>query len=349
MTAARTDMPPPDAAVPVLAVQDLEVVYELAGDQRMRAVDRVSFEIAHGETLALVGESGCGKSSAAKAVMQLAPVAGGAIRLEGQPLAQLDAAVLKRLRRRFQMIFQDPISSLNPQRTVREILEFPLRVNGLFDKAASGQRIRETLEIVGLDSESVLNRFPHEFSGGQCQRISIARALILEPVLLVCDEPVSALDVSVRAQVLNVLNALRDRLGLSMLFISHDLAVVRNVADRVAVMFLGAICEIGRAQDVLDQPAHPYTAALLSAVPRTDPSLQPQRIALRGEMPSPMALPTGCRFRTRCPGAQATCAAIAPVLTRLPDGREVACHFPFSVAVPPPAAPVSIEPEETTA
>jgi peptide/nickel transport system ATP-binding protein len=337
------------STAPVLAVRDLEVVYPLAGRQAMRAVDRVGFEIAHGETLALVGESGCGKSSVAKAVMQLAPVAGGAIALEGQPLARLDARALQRLRRRFQMIFQDPISSLNPQRTVREILEFPLRVNGLFDPAASARRIRETLEIVGLDSESVLGRYPHEFSGGQCQRISIARALILEPVLLVCDEPVSALDVSVRAQVLNLLNALRGRLGLSMLFISHDLAVVRNVADRVAVMFLGAICEIGPAREVLERPAHPYTAALLSAVPRADPGLQPRRIALRGEMPSPMALPAGCRFRTRCPGAQSACAAAAPPLARLPDGREVACHFPFSVAVPPPAAVAPLEPEEITA
>jgi peptide/nickel transport system ATP-binding protein len=346
MTATHADVKPAasaPAAAPVLAVRDLDVIYEVGGQQRVHAADRVSFEIARGQTLALVGESGCGKSSVAKAVMQLAPLAGGTVVLEGQSLAQLDAAALKRLRRRFQMIFQDPISSLNPQRTVREILEFPLRVNGLFDKNRSGQRIRETLEIVGLDSHSVLDRYPREFSGGQCQRISIARALILDPVLLVCDEPVSALDVSVRAQVLNVLNALRERLGLSMLFISHDLAVVRNVADRVAVMFLGAICEIGDAPDVLDRPAHPYTAALLSAVPRTDAAAQPQRIVLRGEMPSPMALPSGCRFHTRCPGGQPLCAQTAPALKRLPDGREVACHHPFSVAVPPPATPVPLE------
>jgi len=336
----------PSEVAPVLDVRDLEVVYGLSGGQKMRAVDRLSFDIARGETLALVGESGCGKSSVAKAVMQLAPTAGGSIRLEGQELANLAAASLKRLRRRFQMIFQDPISSLNPQRTVREILEFPLKVNGLFDKAESGRRIRETLDIVGLDGQNVLERYPHEFSGGQCQRISIARALILEPVLLVCDEPVSALDVSVRAQVLNVLNDLRQRLGLSMLFISHDLAVVRNVADRVAVMYLGRICEIGAAQDILDRPAHPYTAALLSAVPRTDPGAQPQRIALEGEMPSPMSLPTGCRFRTRCPGAKAACAAAEPPLAALADGRQVACHFPFSVALPSVAAIASFEPEE---
>ncbi|MGO4394301.1 ABC transporter ATP-binding protein [Variovorax sp. M-6] len=331
---------------PVLEVRDLDVLYALAGGQQMRAVDRLSFDIARGETLALVGESGCGKSSVAKAVMQLSPTAGGAIRLEGQAFANLTANALKRLRRRFQMIFQDPISSLNPQRTVREILEFPLRVNGRFDKTGSARRIRETLDIVGLDSQNVLERYPHEFSGGQCQRISIARALILEPVLLVCDEPVSALDVSVRAQVLNVLNDLRRRLGLSMLFISHDLAVVRNVADRVAVMYLGRICEIGTARDVLDRPAHPYTAALLSAVPRADPAAQTRRIALQGEMPSPMSLPTGCRFRTRCPGAQAACAAAEPPLASLADGRQVACHFPFSVAVPSADATASFEPEE---
>ncbi|MNM96384.1 Oligopeptide transport ATP-binding protein OppF [compost metagenome] len=348
MTLARTSMTSPDRPAPVLATSDLEVAYELGPRQKLRAVDRVSFEVARGETLALVGESGCGKSSVAKAVMQLAPMTGGSIRIEGQSVAQLDAAALKRMRQRFQMIFQDPISSLNPKRTVREILEFPLRVNGLFEKTASGQRIREALEIVGLDSQSVLDRYPHEFSGGQCQRISIARSLILDPVLLVCDEPVSALDVSVRAQVLNLLNSLRERLGLSMLFISHDLAVVRNVADRVAVMFLGAICETGDAQDVLGQPAHPYTAALLSAVPRTDPGLQPPRIALRGEMPSPMAPPSGCRFHTRCPGAKEACASSAPSLRRLSDGREVACHFPFSIAVSQPRATASIEPREIT-
>ncbi len=332
MTAAN------DTTAPVLRVQDLVVSYALGGGQHMRAVDRVSFDIARGETLGLVGESGCGKSSVARAVMQLSPIAGGEVRLEGEDLAALPRAALKRLRRRFQMIFQDPISSLNPRRRVRDILEAPLKVNGLYDKATSGKRIAEALEIVGLDAAAVLERHPHEFSGGQCQRLSIARALILEPTLLVCDEPVSALDVSVRAQVLNVLNGLRERLGLSMLFISHDLSVVRNVADRVAVMYLGAICEIGDAREVLRRPAHPYTAALLSAVPVADPDAVPQRIALQGDMPSAMNLPSGCRFRTRCPAAQARCASEEPALAPLADGRRVACHFPFSVAVPAPAA-----------
>jgi peptide/nickel transport system ATP-binding protein len=334
----------------LLQVRDLEVTYSLGGGQKMRAVDRVGFDIARGETLALVGESGCGKSSVARAVMQLSKPTAGKVVLEGEDLGSVSRAALKRLRRRFQMIFQDPISSLNPRRRVRDILEAPLKVNGLYDKATSTRRIREALEIVGLDAGAVLDRYPHEFSGGQCQRLSIARALILEPVLLVCDEPVSALDVSVRAQVLNVLNGLRERLGLSMLFISHDLAVVCNVADRVAVMYLGRICEIGAADGVLHRPAHPYTAALLSAVPVADPGAAPRRIALQGEMPSPMALPSGCRYRTRCPAAQARCADEEPGYTELGDGRHVACHFPFSVTAPiasPP--PLQTSPTETTA
>jgi peptide/nickel transport system ATP-binding protein len=320
-----------DMNEPLMRVDKLQVTYSLGGGQKMRAVDGVSFDIARGETLALVGESGCGKSSVARALMQLAPASGGDIALEGQSLSKLSRGKLKLLRRRFQMIFQDPISSLNPRRRVRDILAAPLKVNGLYDKHKSEPRIREALELVGLDAASVMGRYPHEFSGGQCQRISIARALILEPALLVCDEPVSALDVSVRAQVLNVLNGLRQRLGLAMLFISHDLAVVRNVADRVAVMYLGRIVEIGEADAVLRTPAHPYTAALLSAVPVADPDAAPQRIQLSGEMPSPMALPSGCRFRTRCPAAQARCASEDPALTELSDARRVACHFPFSV------------------
>ncbi|RYF64580.1 MAG: ATP-binding cassette domain-containing protein, partial [Comamonadaceae bacterium] len=301
------------------------------------AVDGVSFDIARGETLALVGESGCGKSSVARALMQLAPASGGDIQLEGQSLAALPRATLKLLRRRFQMIFQDPISSLNPKRRVRDILAMPLKVNGLFDRSRSELQIRNALEMVGLDAAAVMERYPHEFSGGQCQRISIARALILEPALLVCDEPVSALDVSVRAQVLNVLNGLRGRLGLAMLFISHDLAVVRNVADRVAVMYLGRIVEIGDADAVLRSPAHPYTAALLSAVPVADPDAARDRIRLKGEMPSPMSVPSGCRFRTRCPAAQARCAGEDPGLVEVGDARRVACHFPFSVISTAPA------------
>lgn len=320
-----------DQENPILSVDRLQVSYSLSNRQRMRAVDDVSFDIAHGETLALVGESGCGKSSVARAVMQLVPIAGGVIRLKGKDLKRLTKSELKQERKNFQMIFQDPISSLNPQRLVRETLEAPLRVNGCYDKSASHKQIHEALELVGLDANSVLDRYPNEFSGGQCQRLSIARALLLAPMLLVCDEPVSALDVSVRAQVLNVLNGLRSRLGLSMLFISHDLAVVRNVADQVAVMFLGRIVEAGPADQVLMQAAHPYTAALLSAVPEADPDSHAKRIVLRGEMPSPLDLPSGCRFRTRCPAAQARCADQEPRLESFEGRHQVACFFPRSV------------------
>ncbi len=318
---------------PVLRVEHLNVTYSLGRGQRLRAVENVSFAIGRGETLALVGESGCGKSTVARAVMQLPVPARGKIELEGTDLASLSRRELKALRPRFQMIFQDPISSLNPRRRIREILTAPLKLNGRYQAAESEAQVRRVLEIVGLDPDAALDRYPHEFSGGQCQRISIARAIVLEPALLVCDEPVSALDVSVRAQVLNVLNELRTRLGLSMLFISHDLAVVRNVADRVAVMYLGRICEIGDADQVLGNPAHPYTATLLSAVPVADPDHKPARISLvAAEPPSPLAPPSGCRFRTRCPAATERCAEQEPQLQDLGDGRSVACHYRFPLS-----------------
>ncbi len=313
-----------------LGVEDLVVEYPLAGGQVLRAVDGVSFDVAAGETLALVGESGCGKSSIVRALMQLAPLRSGAVRIGGVDLASLSRRELKRLRPRFQMIFQDPISSLNPRRRIRDILEAPLRINGRFEPVESARRIREVLELVGVDPVTALERYPHEFSGGQCQRISIARALVLAPELLVCDEPVSALDVSVRAQVLNVLNELRERLGLSMLFITHDLAVVRNVADRIAVMYLGRICEIGAAGKILEQPAHPYTACLLSAVPVADPDASIERTRLSGEIPSPIGIGPGCRFQSRCPAAREICARVEPELANAGAGRRVACHFPVA-------------------
>mgnify|MGYP001627812303 CR=1 FL=1 len=316
-------------SAPVLAVRNLSVDYRLSGRKTLRAVDDVSLQVKDGETLALVGESGCGKSTIARAVMQLNPVSGGTIELEGVDLAGLGRAELKALRHRFQMIFQDPISSLNPRRRVRSILEAPLRIAGMKDADERRRRVERILEFTGMDP-AVLDRYPHEFSGGQCQRLSIARALVLEPKLLVCDEPVSALDVSVRAQVLNLLNDLQRRLGLSMLFISHDLAVVRNVADRVAVMYLGRICESGPARDVLERPAHPYTQSLLSAVPVPDPSHRPGRIALKdSETPSHLSLPGGCRFAPRCPRARTLCHDQPPGLTDAGQGRQVACHFPI--------------------
>jgi peptide/nickel transport system ATP-binding protein len=323
----------PDSS-PVLQVRNLHVEYATASGQTVRAVDGVSFSIDRAETLALVGESGCGKSSVARAVMRLEMPATGTIHLEGEDIATASERSLKPKRRRFQMIFQDPVASLNPRRRVRDILAAPLRVNGLYDAGAPA-RIAAALEQVGLDPANVLDRYPREFSGGQCQRISIARALILGPSMLVCDEPTSALDVSVRAQVLNVLNTLRASLGLTMLFISHDLAVVRNVADRVAVMYLGKFCETGPAGVLLNAPAHPYTAALLSAIPQAAPDGSTRRIRLQGEMPSPMQLPSGCHFRSRCPVARARCAEVTPQLQPVAPGHDVACHFPYAIDANP--------------
>lgn len=325
--------PAPDSSL-VLQVNNLRVEYATASGAVVRAVDGVGFAIGRAETLALVGESGCGKSSVARAVMRLEAPATGTIHLDGEDIAAASERSLKPKRRRFQMIFQDPVASLNPRRRVRDILAAPLRVNGLYD-ASAPQRIVAALEQVGLDPANALDRYPREFSGGQCQRISIARALILDPSVLVCDEPTSALDVSVRAQVLNVLNTLRTSFGLTMLFISHDLAVVRNVADRVAVMYLGAFCETGPAGVVLDAPAHPYTAALLSAIPQTSPDGQRKRIHLQGEMPSPMQLPSGCHFRSRCPAARSRCAEVAPQLQSVGPGHDVACHFPYAINTKP--------------
>lgn len=322
------------AGTALLSVEHIRLSYRLSDGRRMRAVDDVSFVLHAGETLALVGESGCGKSSVARAVMRLVRPESGRVMFAGQDLATMPEGALRGLRRRFQMIFQDPISSWNPHRRIGPALMAPLKLNGLYRRGASEARLRTVLEQVGMDPDGVLRRYPRQFSGGQCQRLSIARALLLDPELLVCDEPVSALDVSVRAQVLNVLNALQRELGLAMLFISHDLAVVRNVADRIAVMYLGALCETGPAGDILDRPAHPYTAALISAVLEPDPDAPRRRIALRGDMPSPLAVPDGCRFRTRCPQAQPRCSESAPVLAPLPGRplQQVACHFPLGQA-----------------
>lgn len=314
---------------PILEVNDLVVSYPVAGHGEFRAVAGTSFSINRGETLGLVGESGCGKSSIARAVMQLSRYS-GSVRLEGRELHETTGTELRGLRRRFQMIFQDPISSLNPRRRINDILLAPLKINGLHtDKANSDKLVSDALETVGLDPRATLNRYPHEFSGGQCQRISIARAIILNPVLLVCDEAVSALDVSVRAQVLNVLNDLQRKSSLSILFISHDFAVIRNVSDVVAVMYLGKICEIGPADRVLSNPSHPYTQALLASIPQPDPSGEIQKPLARGEMPSPLNPPTGCRFRTRCRFAQSKCEQQEPPVKAIEERHDVWCHFPL--------------------
>ncbi|MGR3781460.1 MAG: ABC transporter ATP-binding protein [Albimonas sp.] len=327
LTETRAERP---AAGGFLEIRGLTVEHPLRGGRRVHAVTDLDLSIAKGETLGLVGESGCGKSSAARAILQLPPPTRGSVKLDGQELTALSGGALRRARRRFQMIFQDPIASLNPRRTVAEIVSAPLEIAGEGDARSRREAVEEMLELVGLDPRHAMDRRPHEFSGGQCQRISIARALVLRPDLLVCDEPVSALDVSIQAQILNLLAELKARFGLTMLFISHDLAVVKNVSDRVAVMHLGRLCEEAGAETLYRDPAHPYTRVLLSAAPRPDPDAVPAPLPMaEGEPPSPIDPPSGCRFRTRCPRAQALCAAEVPPVTPRAPGHGVACHFPL--------------------
>jgi peptide/nickel transport system ATP-binding protein len=310
----------------LLRVENLVVEYG-AGAHRVRAVSDVSFDVKRGETLGLVGESGCGKSTLARAVLQLSRPNSGKVAFEGADLTAESGERLRRLRRRVQLIFQDPIASLNPRRRVGDIIAEPLIIAGVKDRAERERRGREVLRAVGLDPDAVMRRRPHEFSGGQCQRISIARALVLEPDLVICDEPVSALDVSIRAQILNLLEDMKARYGLTLIFIAHDLAVVKAVSDRVAVMYLGKLCEIGTAEQVFEHPAHPYTAVLLQAIPLPDPDAAlPENVAL-GEPPSSISPPSGCRFRTRCTLAQARCAEAEPAMREIRPGQFVACHF----------------------
>lgn len=291
----------------------------------VHALDGVTLEVAAGETLGLVGESGCGKSTLGKTLVRLYEPDSGHIELCGRDISHLGRSALRPLRRQMQMIFQDPYASLNPRSTVSRILEEPLIVHGTHGRAARKERVAWLMQRVGLRPEQGA-RLPHEFSGGQRQRIGIARALALSPKLIICDEPVSALDVSVRAQVINLLADLRDELGLSYLFISHDLSVVRHVADRIAVMYLGRLVETGPAVEIWSRPRHPYTQALLSSVPSTRPDRQRTRVELKGDLPSPLAPPSGCRFRTRCPLATAICAAETPLMLKVAPGQLAACH-----------------------
>ncbi|MEM7094133.1 MAG: oligopeptide/dipeptide ABC transporter ATP-binding protein [Actinomycetota bacterium] len=363
----------------LLSVEDLVVEFPVARDMTVKAVSGVSFDLIEGETLGLVGESGCGKSTTAKALVQLPKPTSGTIDYGGTDLASLDESDLRALRSDIQMIFQDPIAALNPRRTVRKIVSEGLIVAtarssplgwviaalalvvavigaivgwapavvagllglffGLFWTTRgivnpeigtfSDSRVDEILQAVGLDPDEAARRRPHEYSGGQCQRVAVARALVLDPKILICDEPVSALDVSVQAQILNMLEDMKERYGLTLLFISHDLSVIRNVSDRIAVMYLGKIVEIGDGDLLFADPAHHYTRVLLAALP--DPT-NPHRDAgqaLSGELPSPIDPPSGCRFRTRCPRAEDICAELEPVLEQVADGDHwVACHFP---------------------
>jgi peptide/nickel transport system ATP-binding protein len=332
------------AEQPLLSVQDLVVEFAVRGSRlKVQAVSGISLDVLPGETMGLVGESGCGKSTTGRSIARLLPIAGGSIVFQGVELTKLGGAQMRRQRPNIQMIFQDPISSLNPRRKVKDIVMEPLKIWNIGTPAEREARVFQVLDDVGIDPRIAAERRPHQFSGGQCQRICIARALVLDPKLIICDEPVSALDVSIQAQVLNLLEDLKARYGLTMVFIAHDLAVVKNISDRVAVMYLGKICEVASAADLYRKPSHHYTAALLKSVPVPDPDVRPDPVSrLAGEIPSPMSPPSGCRFRTRCPAAQERCAVEEPQLRAIGGGHYVACHFPIAqphpLAAPEPVA-----------
>jgi peptide/nickel transport system ATP-binding protein len=327
-------MSSPDGAL--VALEHLKVYFPIksgvvldrhVGD--IKAVDDISFEVRRGETLGLVGESGCGKSTVGRAILRLYKPTAGRIVFDGQDITELRESDLRELRRRMQIIFQDPYASLNPRHSIGRMIAEPLRVHGLASGRQASARVRELLQIVGLPQDAA-TRYPHEFSGGQRQRIGIARALSVNPDFIVCDEPVSALDVSIQAQIINLLETLQDEFDLTYLFIAHDLAVVRHISDRIAVMYLGTIVEVSPADELYDNPLHPYTISLLSAVPIPDPEVEEQRetILLAGDLPSPANPPPACRFHTRCPYVQPTrCRDEVPALRELSPGHTVSCHW----------------------
>jgi peptide/nickel transport system ATP-binding protein len=312
----------------ILRVDDLVVEYKSQGGEKVQAVSGVSLDIIPGETLSVVGESGCGKSTLAKGILQLIETASGNVLLNGSDITKLKGEELRKVRPQAQMIFQDSISSLDPHMKVSALVEQPLKVWGRGTPEERKNKVNDLLRSVGLDPEVVGDRKPTEFSGGQCQRISIARALAIEPKLLVCDEPVSSLDVSIQAQILNILQEMKERYGLSLLFISHDLSVVRAISDRIVVMYLGKVCEVSTPDELSEKPRHHYTHALVSSVPIPDPTIKNRRAILQGEPPSPTKPPSGCRFRTRCPAATDLCASEEPQLREVAQGQFVACHHP---------------------
>jgi oligopeptide transport system ATP-binding protein len=329
-------------ATPLLEVKDLTKHFYVGNGlllsklgKTVKAVERVSFTLQEGETLGLVGESGCGKSTTGRCINRLLEASSGDITFQGVNVLKLKTRALKQYRREVSFIFQDPYASLNPRMTFGEIMTEPLVIHGIGTRKERQERAKEMLKIVGLQPEHI-HRYPHEFSGGQRQRVGIARSLMLRPKMIICDEPVSALDVSIQAQIINLLEELQEEFKLTYLFIAHDLAVVRHICDRVAVMYLGKIVEIGGWREVYNSPHHPYTQSLLSAVPVPDPGKQKQRsrIILQGDVPSPIDPPSGCRFHTRCPIAQPVCSREEPPLKSVGPGHQAACHFAASCPIP---------------
>jgi oligopeptide/dipeptide ABC transporter ATP-binding protein len=329
---------PGNGGSPLLEVEHLQVYFPIKSGLlidrtigNVHAVDDVSFSLADGETLGIVGESGCGKTTLSRALIRLLDPTEGTIRFEGRDITHAGRRELQPVRREMQMVFQDPQASLNPRKRVSQIVGAPLRLAGM-SHAEADKRVRELLDRVGLQEEHV-NRFPHEFSGGQRQRIGVARALAVDPKLIMLDEPVSALDVSIQAQVINLLDDLQDEFGLSYVFVAHDLSVVRHVSDRIAVMYLGKVMELSPSEELYTKPIHPYTAALLAAIPVPDPkeNRARERVVVGGEPPSPINPPSGCRFHTRCPYATEICSEVEPPLAEYPGGHLAACHHPLSV------------------
>jgi peptide/nickel transport system ATP-binding protein len=336
-TEQTADRPSPDTRQPLVRVTGVKKYFPITQGiifqreiGRVHAVDGVSLEVAPGETLGIVGETGCGKSTLARLICRLLPVTEGTIEFDGQDITHLKGNQLRQLRREIQMIFQDPYSSLNPRKRVGAIIGDPFEIHGLADGKELKKRVQELMETVGLNPEHY-NRFPAEFSGGQRQRIGVARAVALRPKLVICDEPVSALDVSIQAQVINLLEDLQNEFKLTYIFIAHDLSVVRHVSDRVGVMYLGKVVELSDARRLYAEPKHPYTGALLSAIPVPDPDTaqQRERVILLGDVPSPIDPPSGCRFHPRCPKAQERCVHEEPLLELKAGGDLAACHFPL--------------------
>jgi peptide/nickel transport system ATP-binding protein len=321
---------------PLLQLRDVQMFFPVTRGiifQRrigaVQAVDKVTFDVAKGETLGVVGESGCGKSTLGRVVTRLLEPTGGTVRFDGRDITHLSRQKMRPIRRDIQIIFQDPYSSLNPRHNIGTIVSAPMQIQGINPPGGRKKRVQELLELVGLNPEHY-NRFPHEFSGGQRQRIGVARALALQPKLIVCDEPVSALDVSIQAQVINLLEDIQGEFDLAYIFIAHDLSVVRHISDRVAVMYLGKVMELADRDSLYERARHPYTHALMSAVPVPDPEKERarERILLVGDLPSPLNPPPACRFHTRCWKAQEICSTVEPPLVEIAPGHEVACHFP---------------------